>query len=123
MDPNYSSTVSLILDGELKAKGNEYLIFVYKLNNLEEFFNQSLIEIERVFNKVFNINYRPIAISEENWEPIKLEFNKNMKSNKNSYEYKDEEKTLEEVYDIKSNEPKEELNEIEEIFEDVIVYN
>ncbi len=124
MDPDYSSVVSLILDGELKAKGDKNLIFVYKIKNLEECFNLSLIEIEKVLNKAFNIEYKPIAVNIEEWDPIKLEFNKNIKSKNNVYEYKEETKTLKEIYDIKKdNEIKEDKNEIEDIFEDMIVYN
>ena len=123
MDPDFSSIASLILDGELKAKGDKYLIFVYKLKNLEEFFNQSLIDIEKTFKKIFNEQYKPIAVSEDEWEIIKIEFNKNIKSRKDVYEYKEEEKKLEEIYEINNNQEKPKTNEIEEIFEDVIVYN
>ena len=123
MDPDYSSVVSLILDGELKAKGGENLLFVYKIKNLEECFNQSLIEIEKVFEIVFNEQIKPIAVSEEEWEPIKVEFNKNMKSKTNNYEYTEEVMTLKEIYDIKVNKDISKKNEIEDIFEDMIVYN
>ena len=123
MDPDYSSIVSLILDGELKAKGNQNLLFMYKLKNLEECFNLSLIEIEKTLKKVFNEEFKPIAISEEEWEPIKIEFNKHMKSKKNTYEYKEEIMSLKEIYDIKDKESISNTNEIEEILEDIIVYN
>ena len=123
MDPDYSSVVSLILDGELKAKGGENLLFVYKIKNLEECFNQSLIEIEKVFEIVFNEQIKPIAVSEEEWEPIKVEFNKNMKSKTNNYEYTEEVMTLKEIYDIKVNKDISKKNEIEDIFENMIVYN
>ena len=126
MDPDYSSIVSLIVDGELKAKGDDYLIFVYKLKNLEEYFNQSLIDIEKAFNKVFDIKYKPIAVSEEEWEPIKIEFNKNLKTSNNPYEYKEEKKSLEEIYEINNKDAvatASDVNDIEEMFEDMIVYN
>ena len=125
MDPDYSSVVSLILDGELKAKGDKNLIFVYKIKNLEECFNLSLIEIENAFKKVFDDEYKPIAVSSEEWEPIKVEFNKNMKSNNNVYEYKEESNTLDEIYKIEEdkNETSKTTNEIEDIFDDVVVYN
>ena len=123
MDPDYSSVVSLILDGELKAKGGENLLFVYKIKNLEECFNQSLIEIEKVFEMVFKEKIKPIAVSEEEWEPIKIEFNKNMKSKTNNYEYIEEFMTLKEIYDIKDNKDISKKNEIEDIFENMIVYN
>ena len=121
MDPDYSSIVSLMLDGELKAKGRKNLIFVYELKNLEELFNQSLIEIQNAFFKVFNEEYNPIAVTKEEWEIIKSEFNKNMKSKNKTYEYI-EEKSLDEIYK-KENNIETKKNEIEEIFEDLIVYN
>ena len=125
MDPDYSSVVSLILDGELKAKGDKNLIFVYNIKNLEECFNLSLIEIEKALKKVFNDEYKPIAVSSEEWEPIKVEFNKNMKSKNNVYEYKEESNSLDEIYEIKkeNKEKNKTTNEIEDIFDDVIVYN
>ena len=123
MDPDYSSVVSLILDGELKAKGSQNLLFVYKLKNLEECFNLSLIDIEKVLKKVFNEELKPIAVSEEEWEPIKVEFNKHIKLKTNAYEYKEEVMSLKEIYDIKDKEYVSNTNEIEEIFEDMIVYS
>lgn len=121
MNPDYSSIVSLVLDGELKAKGGKNLIFVYELKNLEELFNQSLIEIQNAFFNVFNEEYNPIAVTKDEWEIIKSEFNKNMKSKSKTYEYI-EEKSLDEIY-IKENKIETKKNEIEEIFEDLIVYN
>ena len=123
MDPDYSSVVSLILDGELKAKGAQNLLFMYKLKNLEECFNLSLVEIEKVLKRVFNEELKPIAISEEEWEPIKIEFNKHMKSNTNAYEYKEEVMSLKEIYDIKEKESISNTNEIEDMFEDMIIYS
>ena len=125
MDPDYSSVVSLILDGEIKAKGDKNLLFVYKIKNLEECFNLSLIDIEKVFLKIFKENFKPIAITEDDWEIIKVEFNKNIKLKNNPYEYEEEKISLEEIYNVKkeTNNEFNKINEIEEIFEDVVVYN
>lgn len=122
MDPEYSSIVSLILDGELKAKGDNNLLFVYKLKSLEECFNLSLIEIEKVLKKVFKEDLKPIAISSEEWNPIKIEFNKHIKENTNVYEYKEEKISLDQIYDLKEDEKQSVSNKIEDIFEDMIVY-
>lgn len=125
MNPDYSSIVSLILDGELKAKGEDYLIFVYNVQNLEEYFNNSLIEIESVFNTQFNKNYKPIAVSSDEWNKIKQEFNDNLKRGINAYEYKKEEYSLDEIYEKSENneENVKKTNKIDEIFEDMIEYN
>ena len=46
-----------------------------------------------------------------------------MKSKTNTYEYKEENISLEEIYGIKEKENTSKTNEIEDIFEDMIVYN
>lgn len=124
MDPDYSSIVSLILDGELKAKGENYLIFVYDTSSLEEYFNLSLIRIEQILNKIFKTDLKPIAVSKEEWEPIKLEFNNNLKNREKYYLFEPEKKSLEEIYDLENQkeENTENLNDIEKTFEDIVVY-
>ena len=72
---------------------------------------------------MFNEELKPIAVSEEEWETIKAEFNKHMKSKTNAYEYKEETISLKEIYDIKDKENISTTNEIEDIFEDMIVYS
>ena len=122
MNPDYSSNVSLILDGELKVKGNQNLIFVYEVKSLEECFNQSLIQIQKIFYLVFKQEFKPIAVNQEEWEKIKVEFNNNIKQNKLAYEYKDE-MPLEKIFKTKEKSQKIKNNIIEENFEDIIVYN
>ena len=123
MDPEYSNIVSLILDGELKAKGENNLLFVYKVQNLEEVFNISLIEIQHLLKKVFSNEYKPIAISEDEWEPIKEKFNKSLKEKKIIFEYKEENIILDEILKEEEIKPEETKNQIEEMFDEEIVYN
>ena len=117
MDPDYSSLASLILDGDLKAKGDNYLIFVYKTSKLEEYFNSSLSEIEKVLNLCFDLKLHPISVCADEWEIIKKEFNKNLKEKNNIYKYIEEQEFLEKEIE-KSNK-----NKIEEMFENIIEYN
>ena len=123
MDPEYSYLAALILDGEVKAKGEDNLLFVYKKQNLEEVFNTSLIKIQQMLEKTFNIFYRPIAISEEEWEPIKEKFNKSLKAKKVIYEYQEEDINLEDLLSEEKLKPEQNKNQIEEIFEEEIIYN
>lgn len=120
MNPDYSSKASLVLDGELKAKGKENLIFVYKNTNLEQYFNSSLDEIEKIFDLTFDVKYRPIAVSIEEWENIKLQFNKNIKENKNAYTYVEEESKK--VMEPQEESSKKNLNKVEQMFDDMIEY-
>ena len=120
MDPDYSSIVSLLLDGEIKVKGNDYLIFMYESKNLDEYFNSILVDIEKTLKKVL----KPIAINSDYWEIIKKEFNNSLKQNKKIYNYMEETYILEDIFndsiEIKEGSSK---NEIDEIFDDIIVYN
>ena len=125
MDPEYSSIVSLMLDGEIKAKGGKYLIFVFNTKNLDECFNSNLLIIEKLLKKFFKEDFKPIAISSEYWEIIKKDFNDNLKQNKNPYKYIEENDELKslcfenEVQNINNVQN----NEIDEIFEELVVYN
>ena len=123
MDPEYSNLASLIMDGELKAKGENNLLFVYKIQNLEEVFNTSLIEIQQLLEKVFSIKYKPIAISESDWEPIREKFNKSIKEKKKIFEYKEENINLEEILKEEEQKQEENKNQIEEMFDEEIVYS
>ena len=60
MDPDYSSIISLMLDGEIKVKGEEYLIFVYEAKNLDEYFNSILLDIEKTLKNLTNVCYYSI---------------------------------------------------------------
>ena len=125
MNPDYSSIVSLLLDGEIKAKGDNYIIFVYQAKNLDEYFNSILLDIEKVLNKVFSEQLKPIAISNDSWEIIKTEFNNGLKQNKKLYEYVEETYKIEDIFNKKevASNINNLSNEIEEIFDDIIVYN
>ena len=124
MDPDYSSIISLMLDGEIKVKGDNYLIFVYESKNLDEYFNSILLDIEKILKKVFDEELKPIAISNDSWEIIKTEFNNSLKQKKKIYNYIEETYNLEEIFKKEENKiSTTSNNEIEEIFEDIIVYN
>ena len=81
----YGSIVSLLLDGELKAKGNNYIIYAYSDNKLSDFFNNSIKEIEMFMNEVFNEQYKLISVSLNEWEIIKKDFNNSLKNGEKKY--------------------------------------
>ena len=127
MDHDYSSIISLMLDGEVKAKGDNYIIFVYESKNLDEYFNSILIDIEKTLKKVFNQELKPIAIDNDSWEIIKTEFNNSLKQKKKIYNFIEETYNIEEIFKEEKtetdNEDTNSTNDIEEIFEDILVYN
>ena len=111
MDPKYSELTSLVLDGELKALGNNNIIFVYKEDRISKLFNEQILEIEELFNEVFKETYKVIATNDTKWNKIKEEFN----SKKKKYELI-EEPSLDSIKK-KSN------NSIDNEFSDIIEYN
>lgn len=111
MNPKYSEITSLVLDGELKALGNNIIIFVYKNDRISKLFNEQIPEIEELFNEVYKNNYKVIATDISKWNTIKEEFN----GKKKKYEYI-KEPSLDNI-------KKKELNSIDSEFSDIIEYN
>lgn len=81
----YASTVSVILDGEIKAKGNEYIIFVYNDEKMADYFNNNITIIEQFLLEVFNKKYKVISVYKDEWEIIKKQFNQSIKNGENKY--------------------------------------
>ena len=119
---DYSSIVSLILDGELKVKGDNYLIFVYNSESLVNFFNSEIISVEKILKMTFNVNYRAISVNNNDWEIIKKEFNNNMKNKNNVYIYQEEDFNVEELLNISNKGEEIVKNDIDNLFADIVEY-
>lgn len=119
---DYSSVVSLIMDGELKARGDNYLIFVYTNESMEQFFNMEIIKIEEVFKKVFNVNYKVISVNLNEWEIIKKKFNDSLKNNKKIFIYQEESISVEEILNISNNSEEFVKNDIDNMFAEIVEY-
>ena len=114
----YGSMVSLLMDGELKAKGNEYIIYVYDDKKMSELFNNSLVDIEEFMLKIFKENFKMISVVLNDWEIIKKDFNNSLKTGKNKYVIKP---------DIKLDLIKSEIdninpNDIDNMFGEIVKY-
>lgn len=111
LNPDYSHTTSMLLDGELKAASQENLIFVYKTNRIANTFNENLIQLENTVEKALNKKYNLIAADIDEWDKIKDEFN----NKKRPFIYKKEEFDIEKVLKVESG-------DIISMFEDIIEY-
>ncbi|MDD3453265.1 MAG: DNA polymerase III subunit gamma/tau [Bacilli bacterium] len=109
LNQKYGEIYSIIIDGELKAFGNNIIIFVYQSVRISNEFNKKIFEIEECIKKYINFDYKVIATSQEEWNIIKNEFN----NKKKIYEYIEEPLLT----------SKKENNNIEELFESIIEYN
>ena len=110
---DYSKYVSIILDGNLKAASENYLIYVFNTETDSDLFNENILKIEEIVAKVFKHNYKVISTDNISWEIIKKEFNSHLKQ----YTYVEETESIDQIL---KNEKK---NEIENLFSDAINYN
>ena len=120
--PEYSSIISLILDGELKAMGNNYLIFVYSSSSLEQLFNSQIVQIEKIFREVYNVNYRVIGVNTREWEIIKKDFNNSMKNKQNKYIFQEEDFNVEDLLNISNKGEVIVKNDIDNMFAEIVEY-
>ena len=114
----YGSVVSLLLDGELKAKGNNYIIYVYNDSKMTDSFNNKLREIETFMLEIFKQQFKVISATLNEWEIIKKDFNNSLKKHEKKY-------TL--MKDIELITPSEERNTIEpndidNMFSEIVKY-
>lgn len=109
MNDKYSDLYSLLLDGELKAVGNNNLIFVYQSPRISIEFNNKLSLIDKMLQEKLNSKYKAVAVSQEEWQIIKDEFN----NKKKIYKYIEEP-----VIEIEKEE-----NIIEDLFDSIVEYN
>lgn len=86
LDEEYGKYVTMIMDGELKAASEKYIIFTYKTDHLSNLFNKNIEQIEILLNKQFNKNYKVISVSDDKWNIIKKQFNNKEKE----YNFKEE---------------------------------
>ena len=82
INKKYSQIVSLIIDGEVKAYGNDYFIIVFNNYTDKKIFNENYLILDELMNKCFNKNIHGTAVDLEEWNKIKIEFNNKQKEYK-----------------------------------------
>lgn len=117
LDPDCGEIVSMILDSELKAASNEYMVFVLRTENISKIFNQSILQIEKIINQELKIDYKVIGVFQGEWELIKQEFNNKAKK----YDYKSENINLNELFS--KNEMKNNESTIDSMFKNIVEYS
>ena len=115
MDETYGNIASMILDGELKAVGNDYIIFAYNTINLANMFNQNIPLVEKLLISILDKEYKVIAVDSYRWNEIKENFN----SKKKVYEYITETEKIENILnELNSNDN----DNIQSLFGDLVEY-
>ena len=116
MDEKYNTYASMVLDGELKAVGSDYIIFSYPTEHLTNLFNENINNIEKMLNLIFDKPYNIAAVDLNNWNIIKENFN----NKKQVFEYQPEQTTLEEILE-KINEKNKDA--MQSLFGEIVEYN
>ena len=118
-DDNYSKYISIIKDGDFKSISNDYLLFIYKSSLMSNSFNMEINNIEQMFNKLLNKNYKVISVNNDEWEIIKKDYN----SNKSKYIFLEEKIKFEDLLLVNNNTVKKnKKNSIDTMFDDIIEY-
>ena len=115
LDPNYSELISLLLDGNIKAASEKYVIFVYDNSLMSNAFNSKINDIEKILNSKLESQFKVIAVDINEWNIIKNEFNSKTKK----YEF------IEEKDDIieSSNTVSDKNDPMVAMFGDIVEYN
>ena len=116
MDEKYNIYATMVLDGELKAVSDEYLIFSYKTEHLSNLFNENIINIESLINIVFNKPYKVVAVDSDKWNIIKENFN----NKKQKFEYQEEMYSINDILSKLNNEP---VDDMKSLFGEIVEYN
>ena len=112
LDEKYSKQASLLNDGVLKAASDEYLLYVFDSNGTFNKFNENLLEIESLVEKILGQKYKLISTNNISWEIIKKEFN----SKERDYLY------VVEDFDLTKLTTADKKTELVDCFENIIEY-
>lgn len=114
LNPDYNESATLIIDSEMKAASDTHVILVFEKEWVSDIFNQKLVQIEKLFEEVYDRHVKVISCNSKEWNEIKNNFN----SKREKYEYQEEDFDLQDLLGksiIKT--------EIEEVFSDIIEYS
>lgn len=114
----FASTISIILDGIVKAKGNEYVIFVYSDKKMSTYFNEKINDIENTLFFILKQKYKVISVCVDEWEIIKNDFNNSLKMGEKKYVLMDEVA----IIDDKSQNNDIKINDIDNSFNEIVKY-
>ena len=117
LDPENGEIISMILDGELKAASEEYLLFVLKTDNITKLFNLSIPKIEQFLNNEYSTKFKVIGVEQNKWNYIKNQFNNKTKK----FEYTSELINYEDIF--KDSDLKKDESTIDSMFKNIVEYN
>ena len=88
VDKEFNSVAKLLLKSKPEVVGKEYTLFTFKNNFEVVLFDNNIEEIKKLLKKIVGLDYKIIAVTNEEWDVIKKEYIKNIK-NGVKYTYKE----------------------------------
>ena len=114
LNPDFNQVASMVLDGALKAAGNDYLVYVYNDEITSDLFNENIINIENMFEQIFNKKFKLISTYQDEWDEIKNLFNNKLRT----FTFHEENYNL---IDLLGN-TKKETDHMTDLFGDIVEY-
>lgn len=121
INENYSKYISILLDANMKASGNNYIIYVCNDSKSRDIFNLNIIKLEEIIQLKLKETYKLISVDINEWNKIKEEFNSKTKK----YEIIEDNFDLKKILDSYKKTKKKnisETNDLEELFGEIIKY-
>ena len=113
----YKKIIPILMDGQIKAYGNNQIIYSFKEDYCANIFNENIVLIEEIIFKKIGSKYKVIAVSNKEWDIIKKEFNDKTKK----YNYVEENFNIQLFAKKKINKNSDEDN-IKKTFGDIVNY-
>src|SRR5574344_1813906 len=113
VNKKYGKLMSLLIDGKIKAASSDGAVYVYEYSNSSIIFNNNVLILEQIVNKICNKYYKLISVSNDEWQMIKNEFNNKLKK----YDYEDETFDLSEMYKSAKKLIKDDMYDFDDILE------
>lgn len=113
VNKKYGKLMSLLIDGKIKAASSDGAVYVYEYSNSSIIFNNNVLILEQIVNKICNKYYKLISVSNDEWQMIKNEFNNKIKK----YDYEDETFDLSEMYKSAKKLIKDDMYDFDDILE------
>ena len=114
LNPDFNQVASMVLDGALKAAGNDYLVYVFNDEITSDLFNENIINIENMFEQIFNKKFKLISTYQDEWDEIKNLFNNKLRT----FTFHEENYNLN---DLLGN-TKKETDHMTDLFGDIVEY-
>lgn len=113
----YKKILPILMDGQIKAYGNNQIVYAFKEDYCADLFNQNINLIEEILFKKVGNKHKVVAVNEKEWDSIKKEFNNKTKK----YDYIEENFNIQ-LFAKKTIIKDQDDDKIKHLFGDIVKY-